>query len=83
MSQNDKKLFEKLKQIRNHGLSKNHTTTTFGLNLRLPEINAAIAKVQMKKLPVQLRERKKNAQILTELLKKIMMLSCQNNGKTK
>ena len=65
----DKKLFEKLKQIRNHGLSKNHTTTTFGLNLRLPEINAAIAKVQMKKLPVQLRERKKNAQILTELLK--------------
>ncbi len=66
---NDKKLFEKLKQIRNHGLSKNHLITTFGLNLRLPEINAAIAKVQMKKLPLLLRERKKNAQILTELLK--------------
>jgi len=65
----DKKLFEKLKQIRNHGLSKNHLTTTFGLNLRLPEINAAIAKVQMKKLPLLLGERKKNAQILTELLK--------------
>ena len=65
----DKKLFEKLKQIRNHGLSKNHLTTTFGLNLRLPEINAAIAKVQMKKLPVLLGKRKKKAQILTELLK--------------
>ena len=65
----DKKLFEKLKQIRNHGLSKNHFTTMFGLNLRLPEINAAIAKIQIKKLPALLRERKKNAQILTELLK--------------
>ncbi len=65
----DKKLFEKLKQIRNHGLSKNNLTTMFGLNLRLPEINAAIAKVQMKKLPGLLGKRKKNAQILTELLK--------------
>ena len=64
----DKKLFEKLKQIRNHGLSKHHTTSKFGLNLRLPEINAAIAKIQMKKLPTFLRQRKKNAQILTELL---------------
>ena len=65
---NDKKLFEKLKQIRNHGLSKHHITSKFGLNLRLPEINAAIAKIQMKKLPAFLRQRKKNAQLLTELL---------------
>lgn len=64
----DKKLFEKLKQIRNHGLSKHHITSKFGLNLRLPEINAAIAKIQMKKLPTFLRQRKKNAQILTEFL---------------
>ncbi len=65
----NKKLSEKLKQIRNHGISKNHLTTAFGLNLRLPEINAAIAKVQMKKLPALLKKRKSNAQILTELLK--------------
>lgn len=64
----DKKLYEKLKQIRNHGLSKHHSTSKFGLNLRLPEINAAIAKIQMKKLPTFLRQRKKNAQLLTELL---------------
>jgi len=64
----DKKLYEKLKQIRNHGLSKHHITSKFGLNLRLPEINAAIAKIQMKKLPTFLRQRKKNAQLLTELL---------------
>ena len=79
----DKKLFEKLKQIRNHGLSKNHLITTFGLNLRLPEINAAIAKVQMKKLPLLLGQRKKNAQILTELLKNYdIILPKQRKGET-
>ena len=46
----DKKLFEKLRQIRNHGLAKNNLTTRLGLNLRLSEINAAIAKIQMKKI---------------------------------
>jgi len=65
---NNKKLFEKLKQIRNHGFSKNNITTTFGLNLRISEIGAAIAKIQMKKLPRLLNQRKKNAQALTELL---------------
>ncbi len=65
---NNKKLFEKLKQIRNHGLGKNNLTTTFGLNLRLSEISAAIAKIQMTKLPHLLNERKKNAKILSELL---------------
>ena len=65
---NDRRLFEKLRQIRNHGFSKNHSTISFGLNLRLPEINAAIAKIQMKKLPLMLKQRKNNAKILTELL---------------
>jgi len=65
----DKKLLEKLRQIRNHGLAKNNLTITLGLNLRLSEINAAIAKIQMKKLPRLINERKKNAQILTDLLK--------------
>ena len=65
----DKKLFEKLKQIRNHGFAKNSLTTTLGLNFRLSEIGAAIAKIQMKKLPRLINERKKNAQIITDLLK--------------
>ena len=66
---NDKKLFEKLKQVRNHGLAKNNLVTTLGLNLRLSELSASIAKIQMKKLPRLLSQRKKNAQILTDLLK--------------
>ena len=64
----DKNLCEKLKQIRNHGQSKNNLITRLGLNLRLSEINAAIAKIQMKKLSLFLMQRKRNAKILTELL---------------
>ena len=65
---NSKNLYEKLKQIRNHGQTKNKFITRLGLNLRLPEINAAIAKIQMKKLPSFLKQRRENAKILTELL---------------
>ena len=64
----NKILCEKLKQIRNHGQTKNNLVTRLGLNLRLSEINAAIAKIQMKKLPSFLKQRKNNAKILTELL---------------
>ena len=64
----DKQLFEKLKQIRNHGFDKNNLTTRFGLNLRISEVSAAIAKIQMKKLPSLLNKRRKNAEKLTEIL---------------
>ena len=45
--------------IRNHGMVHGYDTRIFGLNLRLPEINAAIATIQMKKLPNFLKSRKK------------------------
>ena len=65
---NDKKIFEKLRKIRNHGMLHGYDTRLLGLNLRLPEINAAIAKIQMKKLTKFLNQRRKNAKILSELL---------------
>ncbi len=64
----NKNIWEKLLMIRNHGMVHGYDTRVLGLNFRLPEINAAIAKVQMKKLPAFLRARQKNAKILTELL---------------
>jgi dTDP-4-amino-4,6-dideoxygalactose transaminase len=64
----DIKLWEKLLMIRNHGMVHGYDTRVLGLNLRLPEVLAAIAKVQMKKLPGFLQKRQKNAKILTELL---------------
>ena len=67
---NNKKFRDKLLMIRNHGMVKGNDTKIFGLNLRLPEINAAIATVQMKKLPNFLKTRQKNAELLSKLLSK-------------
>ena len=65
---NNKKLHEKLLMIRNHGMVHGYDTRIFGLNLRLSEISAAIAKIQIKKLPKFLSQRKKNAKILSDLI---------------
>ena len=65
---NNKKFRDKLLMIRNHGMVYGYDTRMFGLNLRLPEINAAIATVQMKKLPNFLKLRKKNAELLSKLI---------------
>ncbi len=65
---NNKKLYEKLQMIRNHGMVKGYDSKIFGLNLRLPEINAAIAKIQIKKLPKFIQSRRRNANLLSDLL---------------
>lgn len=65
---NNKKLYEKLQMIRNHGMVKGYDSKIFGLNLRLPEISAAIAKIQIKKLPKFIQLRRRNAKLLSELL---------------
>ena len=68
---NDKKLRDKLLMIRNHGMIHGYDTKIFGLNLRLPEISAAIATIQMKKLPKFLKSRKNNAKLLSKLLSEL------------
>lgn len=65
---NNKKLHDKLLMIRNHGMVHGYDTRIFGLNLRLPEISAAIATIQMKKLPGFLKTRQKNADLLSKLI---------------
>ena len=65
---NSKKFRDRLLMIRNHGMVHGYDTKIFGLNLRLPEINAAIATIQMKKLTNFLKARKKNAELLSKLL---------------
>lgn len=64
----DDYLADRLRMIRNHGMVEGYDTKVFGLNLRLPEINAAIANGQMMKLNDMLEKRKKNAILLTDLL---------------
>jgi dTDP-4-amino-4,6-dideoxygalactose transaminase len=65
---NNDHLADKLKMVRNHGMVEGYDTRILGLNLRLPELSAAIAKVQMSKLPKMLDLRRKNAELLTKLL---------------
>lgn len=64
----NEKLYKKLQMIRNHGMVNGYDTRIVGLNLRMPEISAAIAKVQMKKLEKFLDTRRKNAKILSKLI---------------
>lgn len=78
---NDKKLHDKLLMIRNHGMVHGYNTKIFGLNLRLPEISAAIATIQMKKLPGFLKARQKNANLLSKLISDLnIVLPHQRNN---
>lgn len=64
----DDRLAERLRMARNHGRLRGHDAKALGLNLRLPEMSAAIAKVQMGKLNAMLAARRRNAELLTRLL---------------
>jgi perosamine synthetase len=65
---NSNDIAEKLKMIRNHGMVEGYDTRVFGLNLRLPELSAAIAKVQMRRLSAMLSARRRNAELLSKVL---------------
>jgi perosamine synthetase len=65
---NDDDLANELRMVRNHGMIRGYDTKVLGLNMRLPEINAAIAKVQMKKLDRILNIRRRNALIIQKIL---------------
>lgn len=66
-----KDLYDELRLVRNHGMMHGYDSRTFGLNLRMPEINAAIAKVQMRRLPSFLGRRRANARTLSGLLREV------------
>lgn len=63
---NDEELAERLRLIRNHGMVHGYDTRILGYNLRMQEVAAAIASVQMGRLPGFLRARRRNARYLTE-----------------
>jgi len=65
---NNKEIADRIRMIRNHGMLEGYDTRIFGLNLRMTEISAAIAKVQMRKMKRMLQIRRKNALMLTKLL---------------
>lgn len=60
-------IYQKLLAVRNHG-NAGHAFDTFGLNMRMPEVCAAIGAVQMDRLPSFIEARRRNAGILTDML---------------
>ena len=67
-------LAKKVRFIRNHGEKEKYKSLMLGHNYRMPEIQAAIGCVQLKKLPKFLAKRSENAKRLTEKLKKAKRL---------
>jgi perosamine synthetase len=69
---NEDETADTLKMIRNHGMVEGYDTRMLGLNYRLPELSAAIAKIQMKKLKTILDLRRRNSLLLSNLLETII-----------
>jgi len=65
---NDDEIAENLRLIRSHGEKEKYKSILLGHNYRMPEIEAAIGIVQLKKLPNFLAKRRKNAERLTAKL---------------
>lgn len=71
---NDNALASVLRSIRTHGqewINGELLTTRIGGNYRMPEIEAAIGRIQLKKLPKFLEIRRRNAKILTDILSSV------------
>jgi len=71
---NDDKWAETLRCIRSHGEKEEYVSSVLGHNYRMPEMEAAIGIVQLKKLPTFAEKRRRNAQFLTEKLNEIERL---------
>lgn len=74
---------ETLRLIRSHGEKEEYVSTVLGHNYRMPEIEAAIGIVQLKKLPTFLEKRRRNAKLLTKKLaetKKKLVLPNEPKG---
>jgi perosamine synthetase len=65
---NDGETATRLRMIRNHGMIKGYDTTVLGLNLRLPEIEAALGVEQLRRLEGFIASRRANAEELTKAL---------------
>lgn len=80
---NDRAIAERLRLLRNHGSAERYVHTTFGLNMRLTEIQAAIGRVQLQRLEGWNERRRENAAFLAGELDGIagLTLPCELPGR--
>ncbi|MEM2946796.1 MAG: DegT/DnrJ/EryC1/StrS family aminotransferase [Candidatus Bathyarchaeia archaeon] len=79
---NDDTIAETLRLIRSHGEKEKYKSLLLGHNYRMPEIEAAIGCVQLKKLPNFLAKRRENAEKITAKLRSVknVKLPCEQKG---
>ncbi len=68
---NNRKIAEKIKLLRNHGQRQKYLHEELGWNFRMTSIQAAIGRVQLKKLDRFNEIRRRNAMFLTERLSRV------------
>ncbi|MEM2465757.1 MAG: DegT/DnrJ/EryC1/StrS family aminotransferase [Candidatus Bathyarchaeia archaeon] len=68
---NANEIAETLRLIRSHGEKEKYKSIILGHNYRMPEIEAAIGIVQLRKLPIFLAKRRENAERLTANLSSV------------
>ncbi|MFN8377211.1 MAG: DegT/DnrJ/EryC1/StrS family aminotransferase [Anaerolineae bacterium] len=65
---NDEKIADKLRIIRNQGMSKQYRHELVGFNFRLTDLASAIGRAQLEQLPEWTKQRQQNAQEFTSRL---------------
>ena len=79
---NNKTIYKKLQSIRNHGIvNKSGNSKYFGLNFRMPEIEAAISYFQLNKLNGFIKKRKINSKILSEYVEKCESITLPSHAR--
>ncbi|QIZ20846.1 DegT/DnrJ/EryC1/StrS family aminotransferase [Candidatus Pelagibacter giovannonii] len=78
---NKKKLYNKIKIYRNHGLKKRDHVIMFGVNSRLDVINAEVLKIRLKKLKEVISKRTKNINLYRTYLKNNRFIKFLKNEK--
>ncbi len=66
---NDRRVAERVRLLRNHGQAEKYLHTELGYNLRMTSIAAAIGRVQLRRLEAMNEARRRNASILTSVLR--------------
>ena len=78
---NNKKIYQKIKMLRNHGLISRDNCKLYGYNSRLDTIQAAVGLEMIKKINLITNARIKNAEYLNKHLKNIKQIELINEKK--
>lgn len=73
----DADIAHRMRFLRTHGQTAKYTHTMIGWNYRMTDVEAAIGRAQLKRLPAMLAARRRNAKILTDGLSSIKGLKLQ------